>query len=141
MKRVLAWLPASLVALATTGCGTVCNLAGGVAHPDKEPRIYGGIQRDVEVLESLLTDQPPKDGLIQPGEGQGGAILAGCIICLCVADPILSFVGDTLTLPITIPLQQRRNARDAELNRPVAVPSNPNELAPVAPPHETPTSR
>jgi hypothetical protein len=44
--------PRALVATAAlplSGCGTICNFAGGFVHPD-EPRVYGGVLRDLEIL-------------------------------------------------------------------------------------------
>lgn len=84
-------------------CGTVCNLAGGAIHPDKEPRIYGGVALDKEFLESFCT---------QSHSSCGDPRLGVAILGVMAVDPILSFVGDTLTLPITIPLQRRRIAAD-----------------------------
>jgi hypothetical protein len=44
----------------------------------------------------------------------GDPRLALILIPLGIADPVLSFVGDTLTLAITIPLQRRRIANSEE---------------------------
>jgi hypothetical protein len=48
MKSAVSVTTAVCVAVFSSGCGTVCNLAGGVLHPDKEPRVYGGLQLDLE---------------------------------------------------------------------------------------------
>lgn len=55
-KRVLL----SLLGLAgvtfslAVGCGTVCNLAGGVIHPEDEPKVYGGMQRDLDFYSGMV---------------------------------------------------------------------------------------
>jgi len=99
-----------IVAMLLSGCGTVCNLAGGVAHPEGEPRIYGGVIRDLDTIDKTRTEGVQGLG----GSGRGGAIFAAALISLAVADPIISLVADTLTLPVTIPLQERRIAREHE---------------------------
>jgi uncharacterized protein YceK len=89
-----------------SGCGTICNLTQGVVHPDSEPRVYGGVQRDVEVLDSVV-NQAQTNPQARVGNDPRWALI---LIPLAIGDPILSFVADTLTLPITIPLQRRRIA-------------------------------
>jgi len=100
-----------IMLLAATGCGTVCNLAGGVAHPDKEPMVYGGVIRDLDIIDSAING----GGQINGGAaGKEEAALVACIVAIAVGDPIISFVADTITLPITIPLQERRIAREKD---------------------------
>jgi hypothetical protein len=103
MKAALARVSVALVVVSLSGCGTVCNLAGGVLHPDKEPRVYGGVLRDMELIEECV-NAPQAES---PSECPRTELT---FLVLGAADPILSFVGDTLTLPITIPLQNRRSA-------------------------------
>jgi hypothetical protein len=91
---------AVLVVVSLSGCGTVCNLAGGIIHPESEPRVYGGVVKDLEVIDRSINAPPNSMG--------GDVRLAPFLLALAVGDPILSFVADTLTLPITIPLQARR---------------------------------
>src|SRR6266404_4100690 len=100
-----------IVAISLSGCGTVCNLAGGVVHPDSEPRVYGGVIRDVEIIEKAVSGPLPT-GTLSTDDGKGAVFLVTAIISLAAVDPILSFVADTLTLPVTIPLQSRRTARE-----------------------------
>ena len=97
------------------GCGTVCNLVGGVTHPDTEPRVYGGLQRDVEVLDGVVNGAQSNPQMQISHDPRAALIL----VPVGIADPILSFVGDTLTLPITIPLQRRRiaNSEDGQDSR------------------------
>jgi hypothetical protein len=108
MRTAIIGVLGAFLALSSSGCGTVCNLAGGIAHPDSEPRVYGGVIKDLEVLDEAISN-PPTQPLL--GESTGGdARLALVVLALLAADPILSFVADTLTLPITVPLQERRIA-------------------------------
>jgi uncharacterized protein YceK len=102
MKRALSVATAAFIAVGVSGCGTVCNLAGGVIHPDQELRVYGGVQRDVEHFwcPPLLNENS------SPGAGKGAVLF----LALIPVEFGLSFVGDTLTLPITIPLQEIREA-------------------------------
>ena|ERR1700722_12883896 len=122
-RRPIATLLA-LVALSVGGCGTVCNLAGGVMHPDTEPRIYGGVLRDFELV-TQASDQPPRGASV--ANGKSAAFLWAAIVVVGVTDPILSFVADTLTLPITIPLQNQRIAaqnRERDASGPPAITSS-----------------
>jgi uncharacterized protein YceK len=114
MKRIS--LAVILVALSSSGCGTVCNLAGGVVHPDSEPRIYGGFIRDFEIIDKAVSK--PDEHLLSPRgnppSGQGGAYAMTAILAIAAVDPVVSLVADTLTLPITIPLQNRRIAKQED---------------------------
>jgi hypothetical protein len=103
--KALIGVVGALVAVSLGGCGTVCNLAGGIVHPESEPRVYGGVVRDLEIIDQAISSPPPSEPIGDPR-------LALVILPLAVADPILSFVGDTLTLPITVPLQKRRKAAE-----------------------------
>jgi hypothetical protein len=96
----------AVVAVSVSGCGTVCNLAGGFVHPDSEPQVYGGVTRDLAIIDKAVSDPPAAEHSV------GDARLAVVLLGVAVADPFLSFVGDTLTLPITIPLQERRKAAE-----------------------------
>jgi Protein of unknown function (DUF1375) len=73
-----------------------------VVHPDREPRVYGGVQRDLDVIESVVESDPSDTQKCDPK-----AYLV--LIPLAAADPVLSFVADTITLPITIPLQHKND--------------------------------
>jgi uncharacterized protein YceK len=101
------------LALLFCGCGTIANLAGvkqGILSPREDPKyeVYGGIQNDLESARSLFTkdsskeNEKPETVLEQIGHSINDA---ECFLIssgfLAVELP-LSFVGDTLTLPITI---------------------------------------
>ena len=112
MKSALWVAMAVWVAVGSSGCGTVCNLAGGVLHPDEEPRVYGGVQRDLEGNLQTLPFSPlssPGEGC-SANEGKGRAVVAVVVLALIPVEFGLNFVGDTLTLPLTIPLQEAREA-------------------------------
>jgi hypothetical protein len=108
--KALLLLVAAAAALSLTGCGTVCNLAGGMIHPDEEPRVYGGVLRDFEVIGAVVTGSPSDEQTHVGGDGKDEVIGLAFVAALGVADPLLSLVGDTLTLPITIPVQNKRTA-------------------------------
>ena len=74
---------AFLAALVASGCGTVANLKTG------EPELYGGVQKDVQLLETPHT----------PEQGVGIRNLGPLVLFV---DLPLSFVGDTLTMPLAI---------------------------------------
>jgi uncharacterized protein YceK len=119
MRAAFPTMLASLTAIALSGCGTVCNLAGGITHPDEEPRIYGGVKRDMEILGEVVGKQEPlftESNANRADGGRGAIIGAAVLMTLGAADPVLSFVGDTLTLPITIPLEEIRTARQQKID-------------------------
>src|SRR5262249_40062514 len=137
-----------LLALTSTGCGTVCNLAGGVLNPDSEPRVYGGVQRDMAALDELVHGNAsmPLSGC----NGTGGAYMVAAILGFCALDPALALIGDTLTLPITIPLSRRHSPVPRENDAPArtdaaasisaAAPSR-SATAPRAPNDDPPDER
>lgn len=79
MKRVLA---IGVLLLSLTGCGTVQNFTEGY---ERKTRPYGG----VKIAASGFADDPVAVALKFP---------------FMTADVVLSAVGDTLTLPVTVPL-------------------------------------
>jgi uncharacterized protein YceK len=107
MKWMRAALLATTVAVPSIGCGTIVNLASG------SPENYGGVQRDIQVA----ADASAKGGILSganigSGSSTGqpytaGAIVAVGILALYGADLSLSFVADTLTLPLLIYLHQK----------------------------------
>jgi hypothetical protein len=129
MKASIPTMLVAGLAVALAGCGTVCNLAGGVLHPESEPRIYGGFLKDVEVLEGVMNSNAK---LNLGGGSPAGVIVIGAILGLAAADPFLCIVADTATLPLTVPLQARRNARAAEGRTPNGIEEITTD-APAAP--------
>lgn len=76
-------VPLVLLAVLTSGCGTIANLNTG------EPDFYGGVQKDIQWL-ATPSRQPEGIGLANLG-----------FLTLFVDLP-LSIIGDTLTMPIAI---------------------------------------
>jgi hypothetical protein len=103
MKNTLVAALIAVTAVPLSGCGTICNFAGGIFHPETEPRVYGGVQRDVEVIEKMASAGSLN---VRAGSHDPRELLAW--IVLLGADPTVSFVADTLTLPITIYVEKRR---------------------------------
>jgi hypothetical protein len=114
MKRTLIACLVALMAVAGTGCGTICNFVGGLIHPDQEPRVYGGVQRDITVVEGLTSKPPAMTFPISNSchHDAAAAIFVGCCVSMIVVDPALSLAADTLTLPITLYVQHRREAAE-----------------------------
>jgi hypothetical protein len=108
MKKVRLAVIVAIAAALSSGCGTICNLTLSWAKDkeDRGPQPYGGVQTDVAILEKLNLG-----GLHLGGPTAGNAksgLLAVGVVGLLLMDPALSFVGDTLTLPIPLYLQDRR---------------------------------
>ncbi len=115
MVRPALGVTLAFVAVAgSSGCGTICNFAGygfyqdGKAVDDRGPTIYGGFLKDLEVANALDTGKGPRPA----GVGNDPKFFV-----FLLADVPLSFVADTLTLPITVCWQQIRvtaKAKNAE---------------------------
>jgi uncharacterized protein YceK len=76
------------VALSLAGCGTVDNLCLPNPEAGKVPlHVYGGVEADVD----FLNEDHPKSEAVKAVFGP-----------LTVIDLPLSFIGDTITLPITL---------------------------------------
>jgi hypothetical protein len=118
-----------LFGLLLSGCGTVCNLAGGVLHPDREPRVFGGFLRDMEIITGVT--KPDMPGLGQTRGGKGAVILLAAALTIAAVDPMVSLAADVLTLPITIPLQNARQARERDAAATFTVDVPPMEPASV----------
>jgi uncharacterized protein YceK len=98
MKRTRTALFVALAAVALGGCGTIRNLSGG------DPEIYGGVQKDVEFIET-------------PRKQQGGIGVNSMTLAMFVpVDLCLSFVADTLTLPVAICMRQNDHTSDNPSN-------------------------
>lgn len=103
MKKAFLWAG---FAVLSAGCGTVCNLAHGVKHPEDGPKVYGGVQRDLEFFDRAASGQ------VDLGGFAGDAWSAALLFALVAAEPVLSFAADTATLPITVRAQKRRAAAE-----------------------------
>lgn len=102
-----------------SGCGTVANLAVGAREGWNNVQIYGGVRRDVQSAGNWLAHSwvaPEKLEFMQ----DIGAIVG---VGLVGIDVPLSAVGDTLTLPVTIPASiWGRPRNDANVDRQTAPP-------------------
>lgn len=96
-----AWRAAALLSVAglLSGCGTVANLAVGARDGWKNARIYGGVRRDVQSAEDWLAHSWIPLEKMELQQDLGSAVGVG----LVGLDVPFSAIGDTLTLPITIP--------------------------------------
>jgi uncharacterized protein YceK len=117
MRQLAPVVFAALAALLLSGCGTICNFAAGIEHPDEAPTVYGGFRFDMKVCEAVATT----DNSL--GITHGSAYTVLFILGLACADPLLSLAGDTVTLPYTLYLERRRakvHARDHDGQSPIA---------------------
>lgn len=95
MKRASLAAALTLVILILSGCGTIANFGGkGWANT----RIYGGVLTDVKSAENWI-DARPISNESELQRDVGTVVGTGLI----VLDVPFSAIGDTLTLPITIP--------------------------------------
>lgn len=92
------------LALVAAGCGTVNNLTGpgkdGLFGRTSEPRIYGGVQDELSVASEMVWNNPQS------------VAMNVMIITLFGLDFPLTVIGDTVTLPLTIPAEVSRGIRD-----------------------------
>jgi hypothetical protein len=94
---------AVITAASMCGCGTICNFAAPVINPAKETRVYGGVQFDLEVLDSAASHPD-----VQVAKDPRAALFLCPIAAL---DPLLCVAADTATLPITLYLQEQREKK------------------------------
>jgi len=116
------------IAAICCGCGTVKNTTGwtGLLHSPETPQceVYGGIRKDLEGGQELFLKRPnaaERDDTLspQPNSVQDLAdYVDGHLKCMAfwAVDLPLTFVGDTLTLPLTIQktLEKRSNPSPPE---------------------------
>jgi uncharacterized protein YceK len=103
MKCMSIALLAIALAVLPSACGTVCNLASG--NPDN----YGGVQRDLQ----FGSDTTAKGGLLASATAAGGTGDAGgrvALLALYGMDVSLSFIADTVTLPLAAYLRRNLEA-------------------------------
>ncbi len=96
MRRASLAAALGLVAMGLSGCGTAANLSGG-AQGFRPMQIYGGVLRDVQSAQHWVSTN-----WIEGSDWQQdvGTVVGVGLIGL---DLPFSAIGDTLTLPITIP--------------------------------------
>jgi uncharacterized protein YceK len=87
------------------GCGTIANLETGARQGWKSAAIYGGVRRDIQSADKWI-DHSWTSGdnldIIQDVGSVVGVVLVGI-------DVPLSAIGDTLTLPVTVPIYLLNN--------------------------------
>ena len=94
VRKPLLALSGLFVAL-LSGCGTLQNTVFALREQEAN-KVYGGVQVDVDAIRTWVTS-PPSCGT--------PPFIA---LPLVVADLPFSAVGDTLTLPVTVPWSLRR---------------------------------
>ena len=120
MKEMAAPRLAALFAVFAGGCGTISTFVDG------EPRVYGGVKRDYEWLQDFVNGSSserclfPSDSSGQPPDPRFGLAV---IAAVGLIEPPLSFVADTLTLPITY-FCERKNADPEVKSIGTAAPEN-----------------
>jgi uncharacterized protein YceK len=96
MRRASLAAALGLAGVCLSGCGTAANLSGGI-QGWRSAQIYGGVRRDVKSAEQFIADNWAGEADIQQDVG---TVVGVGLISL---DVPFSLIGDTLTLPITIP--------------------------------------
>lgn len=127
--RALAVLSAALF---LSGCGTFANVSVGAREGWKNAKIYGGVRRDALSADNWVRHSWTWGKDFDFQQDLGTVVGLGLI----GLDAPLSLIGDTLTLPVTVPAAiWGGNAKDPNAGRsnPAA---SPTPLAPptVAPP-------
>lgn len=72
---------------------------------EKPVRVYGGVRKDIEFI-AYNVRNPTTDGPIE-------FVFCGIpVIGFAMVDPVLSFVGDTITLPYVLTLKDESSLED-----------------------------
>jgi uncharacterized protein YceK len=92
---LVAWAVAATALLG--GCGTVANLALSGTPPAGPMKVYGGVQRDLDIVHDCTTNPDhPRDN--------AEAVCFAAAVTVAAVDLPFSAVADTFTLPVTIPV-------------------------------------
>jgi uncharacterized protein YceK len=99
MSKALFWMAVLAIAPALGGCAAAGNLAaqGG-------PKVYGGTKVDMALISGDLGPDADPDEVRKID----GAAMSGAACCGLVDLP-LSFVADTVMLPVTVPMSLTRS--------------------------------
>lgn len=89
----------AVAALILSGCGTFANLSIGARQGWKNAQIYGGVRRDVASATDWVQHSWTWGDQFDLQRDVGTVVGVG----LVGIDVPLSAIGDTLTLPVTIP--------------------------------------
>ncbi len=88
------------------GCGTIANLETGARQGWKNALVYGGVRRDVQSAGNWIDHSWTSGENLDIVQDVGTVVGVG----LVGIDVPLSAVGDTLTLPITVPIALMSNS-------------------------------
>jgi uncharacterized protein YceK len=88
------------------GCGTIANLETGARQGWKNAAIYGGVRRDVQSAGKWIDHSWTWGDNLDVIQDIGSVVGVG----LVGIDIPLSAVGDTLTLPVTVPIALWNNS-------------------------------
>ncbi len=131
--RALAILSAALF---LSGCGTFANVSVGAREGWKNAKIYGGVRRDALSADNWVRHSWTWGKDFDFQQDLGTVVGLGLI----GLDAPLSLIGDTLTLPVTVPAAiWGGNAKDSNAGRsnPATAPT-PLASPTVAPPAVAP---
>jgi uncharacterized protein YceK len=104
------------------GCGTIANLETGARQGWKNTVIYGGVRRDVQSAGKWIDHSWTWGDNLDVIQDIGTVVGVG----LVGIDIPLSAVGDTLTLPVTVPIalwSNSVNRTSYRRNTPAATPA------------------
>ena len=87
----------ALVVTLCAGCGTMENFARPEDGGPRPMEVYGGVTRSAENVKGLFSGEP----------------IAAAISLFLVPDIALSAIGDTITLPVTVPIAITRAVDDS----------------------------
>lgn len=94
-----------IAVLLLCGCGTIANLQTGSRLGWKNAVIYGGVRRDVQSAGKWIEHSWTWGDKLEIFQDIG----TGVGVLLVGIDVPLSAVGDTLTLPVTVPIAVMNN--------------------------------
>jgi hypothetical protein len=103
-----------------SGCGTVCNFGAAVLPPEKDPegwpRVYGGVQYDLMVIRNHPAPETTEsNGATATWSRSRGTLAVICLVLVGgLTEGVATIVADTLTLPITVPLDMVRQHGDSQ---------------------------
>jgi uncharacterized protein YceK len=123
MARLAVAVSLALPALLLGGCGTVLNTTYFTAE-EGGGSVYGGVKVDVDLSRSLVLEAPPADE--DTGQRISRYSMAAWTMLI---DLPLSAIGDTLTLPITIPATYLINAEKEPAPRAESTEKQPDSQA------------
>lgn len=104
MRKALCWMAVLAAIPSLGGCAASGNIAA-----EGGPKVYGGTKVDMALISGNLGEDADPDE-VKRIERSAMAWAA----CCGLVDLPLSFVADTVMLPVTVPLALRRSREDPE---------------------------